>query len=965
MGKSINPDPADHLLTLKNLYRMLTHPDYPVHSYPVFPDKYLHGQTLTSFWYTLLRDGLPREIDLSLFDTSERRSRSLTKLLNSTGNAGFLGKWYDDLSARLNQELLTGLIQAWMDRLETWQYAPEALRFRLNTWLHSLTADDTLTRFFLDLAESLSADTDTSLLFRHGLLLTWLTLYALYGSRMQDVHLNRLRAETESRPLAELYRLYVYHRLARQPRVLSERQCALCVEPLPPGAFFGRTKELARAAEIMHAGGKLIVREIGGIGKTEFVRQLLSLLSRSRIWTRLAFVQYEGNLSVSLAQAFPELRDLPAQRRLSDARLLLEQQDGGKTLLLMDNLSETAAHDPDLASLASWGCDIIITTRQTPLEGFSVLTLGGLSKEDGAQLFYHHDTQAQGQKKDVAALCAHSQGHPLAITLFANLCSRRYWPVSKLLQLLDEHELSQLSYVHQASSLRLEDVFERTFSTSSLTESQIALMRLISLLPYQYWLPETLLRYAGDIHSDADALADSCQVLCDLGWLLSGPEGFAIHPLIAETVTLQHLRAEDFPRLCETLFEAATEEDELSHRVLVSCVLRLSELSLPLVRALARTEQLLGRASGVYLPEKLYTLHRRFLDAQPHEPADETDYWLALGIRDIVTFSTVEHLESYLEHILEMGRGSVRYRICLYTILEFAADGKHPEVVDRVFEMMRPEEDGEEMADYLISLSVRQREGLHDPAGAIASLRKAEALLDCMGERSSLRRSNLLYRWAVSELDLSRPEQARPLLEHCLKMMAENGRSDQTATVMSTRNTYAFTLTLLKEYDAALLEYGRLKELYRQQHRERSTGYSTLCNNMAVLLDQMGKYNEARDAITKALRIDETLSPSDAVCAVHLRTAGLVLAHCGAYREAAVHAEKAVVLRRAAFGADSPWTADAKVVLALSRAHLGPPRDALNEARSALEAMKASWGGDHRNIIAAERILAEIEALCV
>ncbi len=562
------------------------------------------------------------------------------------------------------------------------------------------------------------------------------------------------------------------------------------------------------------------------------------------------------------------------------------------------------------------------------------------------------------------ALCAYSQGHPLAITLFANLCGRRYWPVSKLLRLLDEHGLSDLSYVHQASSLRLVDVFERTFSTASLTGSQTALMRLISLLPYQYWLPDTLVRYAGDIHTDGDTLADSCQMLCDLGWLLSGPEGYAIHPLIAETVTLQHLRADEFPRLCEAMLDAADEEDDLSHRVLISCVLRLSELNLTLVRALARVEQLLGRTSGIYLPDKMYALQRHFLDTQPHEPADETDYWLALGTRDIVTYSTVEHLGSYLEHILEMGRGSVRHRIALYTILEYAADGKDPEIVDRVFEMMGPDADSEEMVDYLISFSARQRKGMHDPAGAIASLKKAESLLDRMREHSSLRRSSLLYRWAVSELDLSRPEQARPLLEHCLKMMAENGRSDHSATVMSTRNTYAYTLTQLKEYDAALREYAHLKELYAQQQREHSSGYSSLCNNMAVLLDQMGRYSEAKDAITEALQIDEGLSQADAFLAAHLRTAGLVLAHCGAYREAATHAEKAMVLRRAAFGADSPWTADAAAVLALSRAHLDPPRDALVLVRTALETMKASWGSGHRYVVTAEKILAEIEAMC-
>lgn len=955
---------ADHLLTLKTLYRMLTQPDYPSPSYSVFSEKSLRGQTLTRFWHTLLQAGLPKEIDLSIFDASERRSRSLTKLLNSTGNSGFQAKWFDELSARLSPDTLTLLIRAWMDRLDTWQYSQAVLTERLKIYLSALQAEEIQKDFFGRLTEGLSADSGTPLLFRHAHLLSWLTLYALYGCRVHDVHLNRFRDEMECWPMIQLYRLYMHHNMSLQPQVISTRQCTLCVQPLPSKNYFGRQNEMKSALEIMHSGGKMIVQGIGGIGKTEFVRQLLPRLIQSGIWKYLAFVQYEGSLSSSLLQAFPSLKELPPRDRISGARRLLERQDTEKTLLLMDNLSETGRRDPDLNSLASWGCDIIITTRLTPLEGFAVLTLEGLNAADSEQLFYRLHAQAQNQAENVTTLCAYTHGHPLAITLFANLCRRRFWPVEKLIRQLKDHGLSNLSFIQQASPLNLVDVFEQTFSTSDFPQPQLALMRLISLLPYRYWLPDALLPYARDIHADSDSLADSCQVLCDLGWLQSGPEGYAVHPLIAETVLLQHISADDFPQLCAFLQEKAESEDDLIRRIVFSCVLRMTELNLPLIRALARIEQLVSHNGDVYMPEQAYTLHRRFLDTHPHLDSDEADYWLALGMRDIVIHGSLEHLADYLQHILELGKDSVKHRICLYSILEFAMGSRKPEVAERFFEQIRPDEGKEEeMLDFLISYSVKQRERDQDPAGAIESLKKAEELLLGMHEENTLRHANLLYRWATCELDLSRPERARPLLEKCLSIMRDQGHAEHSVNMMSTRNTYAYTLQQVGEFDAALREYTCLTELYRQQQQEHTGRYASLRNNMAILLDAMGKSDQAKDVILETVQIDDELDAEDRRHATHLRVGSLILLHCGEYQKAKTFAEKALSLRCRVFGEDSPWAADARAVLALANAHLGEREEALALAQSAYSVMESQWGKEHSNTVNARKIVDEISRM--
>ena len=64
------------------------------------------------------------------------------------------------------------------------------------------------------------------------------------------------------------------------PLYLTLRNSELCTAPLPSEHFFGREEELYDLKELLLRGGKYLVCGLGGIGKTELLRQLIRWCER-------------------------------------------------------------------------------------------------------------------------------------------------------------------------------------------------------------------------------------------------------------------------------------------------------------------------------------------------------------------------------------------------------------------------------------------------------------------------------------------------------------------------------------------------------------------------------------------------------------------------------------------------------------------------------------------------------------
>ena len=953
----ITDKPQQHILTLKNIYRMLTQPDYPAFSYPVFSKTSLQGQTLVKFWSELFRDALPPGTDLSLFDLSQTRNRSLTRLMNRTGGFYFYEKWYTFLSEQLNTDLLLSLIHAWSRRLEERDYAPQSLTQRLNLFTAEMvrTEDlnsDELTAFFQNLAYALSCHKDSStgadipLLFQHSYVLAWLTLYALYGSRMQDMHLTRLR--TSSPGVLKLYQTYLQQKHIPSPALLSSRQCVLCTDPLPASEYIGRQALLSQAVDLLLPGHRrLAVTGMRGMGKSEFVRQLLAQLNAHGMYQHLAFIQYKHSLIVSIRKAFPVSRPETDAECLDRVLRLLKSSGENRTLLLIDGLDTIPSEDPGLPILTQSGCDIVITTCLSKLSGFTMMPLPGLSVPESRQLFSLHCLSTANQTRDIDALCAFTAGHPLAIILLASVCRTRFWTAEHLCWKLVRSGFAGLSYVRHAASVSLEDTLSELFDTSCLSPEQASLLQLFSLLPPRSWLPEALLPFAGDICKDSTTLAGLCQMLVDQNWLEVNEKGYAIHPLIASTLRMHAVDADAFRSFLKVLNTEAAADDARIQPFLESALPGIRNLNRDAVQLLTKLETRLPFASRCFIPDHLLESHSMFLSAHRHTRADALDFQAGTAMRDLVQSGRRDRLSESLHSAMALLHNAKKPSSgmeSLAFILEQACEDLPDSLCENLLSLIRPQtQDTADSVSFLAASAAVCRACGHDPEKALDMLKNGLELYASLDMHSVVLRSRLQHLTALCLSDLNHRKQAADMLAAVLADMQAEDYRDACCFMLRIRTSRARILMDSGDCEAALHEFRYISSLYQEQYRTDHPDYILMRSTMALTLLRSGKTDEARTIITEILT-DETESalsvPGSAVC--H-RNAAEIFCGAGEYVQARIHAEKAMTLRSSAFGPDSPWTADAQAVFAHVLFCQGQTRHACELMESACRTMAASW----------------------
>lgn len=951
--------------TLKEIYRLLTQKDFPDYSYPVFSARTMKGQTLVRFWRSLLEEALPREIDLSIFDLSEKRSRSLTKLLNGSGEKGFMSGWHSRLSDELSTEMLIRMSGAWSECLEQGHYHPEALTVRLMAYFDALIQAGTLgacENCVRQLREDLSLRTeyraaaaDVPELFLHAVSMTWLTLLALYASQPDNVSLLRIASAYTSGTARSLYSAWTASLETDQPLILSARGTLLDIPRLSSGAFIGRQTELRQAEAELLAGGKLAITGMGGAGKTELARQLMARFFHMRLWQRAAYVQYSFSPAGSWFRAFPEFRDIPAEDIQERVRALLEQSGGGRTLLVIDNAENKGEEEQTwLREMLDWKCDIILTTRLASPEGWACLELGGLDAGASQALFEYRYPEAGRESGAVRALCEELGGNPLAVTLMGDLCRVRRWSVKELRKHLAQQGPEGLSYTERSRAVDIPKVLAETFSMAGLESLERKMLRLMALLPYGSYQLETLASLAKDVAGRTELLSMLCEELAEAGWLKHSELGYSLHPLIAETVRLTPVSADEFPALWPALSEP---EDPERCRMLLSAALRAGEWNAACADAVAGMTHAAVHTVYLALPDQLFEKWRDWLDSTKHGEAEEADYQLGFGIRDILYWNRYDRLGQCLEKLFVSDEVARSRENKIYILLEYACQTECAEMADRLFRHMIPADpESAEMARWLISWSVRQQSGEHEPQKALESLAQAEEILKAHGMTESLEQSNLLYRQGVCLLDLGRSAEAAPKLGECLRILSAHGRAANTPNMMSTRVTYAVALQFSGQAEAALAEYECLSAQYREQQRQNTAKYAVVRNNAALLLDGLGRYEDAETAIQETLRIDGETQPQPGILATHQRNAALILSHLHRDAEAEQLAASACRLREETYGATSPWTADARAVHALALYRLGRDEEAAGLIEEAWERLQAAWGPEHRHTVNAREI---------
>lgn len=264
---------------------------------------------------------------------------------------------------------------------------------------------------------------------------------------------------------------------------------------MPNERFLGREAMLQELRQKMERYGKVFLRGIGGIGKSELAKQY-AIAFKDRYDTVL-FATYEASLMSMLIndsevcisnfeKAAGESDEEYFRRKLSK----LKQLSGDRTLFIIDNFDTDS--DPDFKDISSGSYDLLITTRNDHEEtGIPVVTVEELDEQEQMELF-RRNFKRPLKPEDVPVvekILQTVQGHTLTIELIAKLMQTRRIRPGKMLDNLtvglSADAMRQGSVSHGFDSGTVYGFITRLFNISSLSQGEKKILACLSLMPLE------------------------------------------------------------------------------------------------------------------------------------------------------------------------------------------------------------------------------------------------------------------------------------------------------------------------------------------------------------------------------------------------------------------------------------------------------------------------------------------------
>jgi len=546
------------ILSLKNVYMLLMTEDFPIYSESVIGRNDRRGQTMLRFWQGQIAEEFRcHPCGKKIWRSDGKRNRYTSYLCNRSAEIKTYTDYAEEIAAQISVSALLSQTDRFAEFLSSRKYRHDILLRRTQELIRLAESEDPrVSREIADQireAASWQPGSGKEKLFQAAYLLTLLTLYSAAGEAMDDPVMAVLRAK-EYR-IEALHDAYTSREKSRDTVFLTLHSGLLQDNSLPPHHFFGREEDLFNLKEYAASGGKLIISGVGGIGKTELLRQLIRLCVKERIVDKIAVVPYESGIIESFARCFPDfLRKTPEESFHQELYRLKKECAQGKILLLIDNLTNGPEEDPALKELTDLPCGILITTRRSALEGFETYSLKHPSASTGALIFrdnYGKPLSQEDQALLGEILTEDSFCLPLTLRLMARAAKSKGWSVRELKKQQGTNA-SSLTWQEDGRTVRLSQVYRQLYSYLPIPEKCLAITELFTLLPRSSYPPEFLRKWFPDtVGSNAGEILDA---LAEGGWLDKDSGGYAMHPLIAQclrrvVITEDYLR----PLFCEPI----------------------------------------------------------------------------------------------------------------------------------------------------------------------------------------------------------------------------------------------------------------------------------------------------------------------------------------------------------------------------------------------------------------------------
>lgn len=556
------------ILSLKSLYRFLVISDYPIYSEGIINKNNHTGLTLTKFWQNnLLIDFRKHKCGKIIWRTEGGRNRYISEICNRSEGLRFYREYAEEIYNEAKPETVFRQIRQFMSFLLERQFYYDAFMKKLPAYIELLAKDDDAfskeaVGFFnqnIKKQGRFNGKRGTEQAFLCGWLLTFLMFHALAGNGEGEDALRRLR-NNPALSLEELEKAFLQDNEKKQEQVvfLSGKNTELCSTPLDARHFFGREEEMFELREMLARGGRYLVSGIGGIGKTELMRQFLKCCEEETLTEYICVVQYENSLVDSLIKAFPQIHGKNREENFYEALAIIRRHAGERILIVIDNMNHDQDEDEDINILSKIPATIFITSRYQKISGFETYPIRPISKKAGSLVFrdnYRKPLQKEDKQALEVILNNELWCHTLTLRLLGSVAGSRDWNLQELLKQL-EKGVSPSGLEKQDGYEGLKQIYRRMYAASVLSDELNKLLKIFAALPYASYTLDFANRFLnGYLGGDTD-MQKSLEQLWISGWLEKRDSGYSMHPFIAECVKSDVLVEKDVAPFFEGVIAA-------------------------------------------------------------------------------------------------------------------------------------------------------------------------------------------------------------------------------------------------------------------------------------------------------------------------------------------------------------------------------------------------------------------------
>ena len=307
---------------------------------------------------------------------------------------------------------------------------------------------------------------------------------------------------------------------------------------LGKSTIIGREKELKEIDKQLKFSNTLLIKGIGGVGKSTIVSNYLH--RHKEEYAYYGFFEGLESFESELEGAF-KLEIKEGQDRLDRVlRELIELEPMSMKLLVIDDIKEIKENQEKLKKILALkhnGYRVILTSR-FKVKNINIYSLSVLDPQDAQKLFV--DNYKTEELEKVNKIIEYLDYHPLFIELIAKTINNEAYTLNEIIEQLELAELDRIEFVDEEDgdlisfNINLQKLFE--IQKKTLKDEYLLLLKQLAVLPsidIEFNLLEKILKIKN--------LKGKLTFLVNNGWLIQNSQCYKVHQLIKEYLLINHL----------------------------------------------------------------------------------------------------------------------------------------------------------------------------------------------------------------------------------------------------------------------------------------------------------------------------------------------------------------------------------------------------------------------------------------